>query len=77
MGVEALTVLAIGLMIVLASGTAYLAVRRLRRNNAGDEARLTKLSDALMERLESTSLTPEQKAEIADAIKGMKTERSE
>jgi len=76
MGIEGLMIMAIGLLLVLIAGLFYLIVLRLKKTKRGEEDRLEKLSEALMEKLGSQPLTPEQKARIADALKELR-ERSE
>ena len=76
MSVEGLMIVAIGLLLVLIAGLFYLIVLRLKKTEKGEEDRLEKLSEALMEKLGSQPLTPEQKARIAEALKELR-ERSE
>lgn len=76
MGIEGLMIMAIGLLLVLIAGLFYLIALRLKKTKRGEEDRLEKLSEALMEKLGSQPLTPEQKARIADALKELR-ERSE
>ena len=72
MGVEGLMIIAIGLLLVLIAGLFYLIVLRLKRAKKGEDERLEKLSEALMEKLSSQPLTEEQKSKIAEALKELR-----
>jgi hypothetical protein len=72
MSVEGLMIVAIGLLLILIAGLFYLIVLRLKKTKKGEDARLEKLSEALMEKLGSQPLTDEQKARIAEALKELR-----
>ena len=72
MSVEGLMIMAIVLLVILIAGLFYLIALRLKKTDKGEEARLDKLSEALMEKLESQTLTEEQKARIAEALKELR-----
>ncbi|UFS63677.1 hypothetical protein LOH54_05970 [Sulfurimonas sp. HSL-3221] len=69
MSVEGLMLSAAALLLIVTAGLFYLIVRRIGRAQRDDNARMDKLSESLMEKLESQSLSEEQKAKIAEALK--------
>jgi len=76
MSVQVLMIIAVVQLIVLVVGLVYLLVWRRKREDKSDVARLEKLSEALMEKLESQPLSDEQKARISEALKEVR-DRSE
>jgi uncharacterized membrane protein len=69
MSIEGLMLSAAALLLVMAVGLFYLIVRRIRSAERDDNARMEKLGESLMEKLESQSLSEEQKAKIAEALR--------
>jgi uncharacterized membrane protein len=69
MSVDTLMVIAAVLLLVLTAGLFYLTMYRIKKAKKDDEEHLEKLSESLMEKLESQSLSEEQKSKIADALK--------
>ncbi|MHC3994379.1 hypothetical protein ACXWTF_06080 [Thiomicrolovo sp. ZZH C-3] len=72
MSVEGLMLSAAALLLMMAAGLFYLIVRRISRAQRDDNARMDRLGESLMEKLESQSLSEEQKAKIAEALKEIK-----
>jgi len=72
MSVEGLMLSAAGLLLVMTVGLFYLIVVRIKRAAREDDARMEKLGETLMEKLESKSLSEAQKAKIAEALKELR-----
>ena len=72
MTVEVLAIIAIVQLLILVGGLSYLMLHRRGHGRKGGDAHLEKLGEALMEKLESQSLTPEQKSKIAEALKELR-----
>jgi len=72
MTLEMLMLLAAVLLAFLAAGVAYLFLRRVKRKHKTSEEKLQQLTRELLEKIETHSLTEEQKAKIVDAIRSAK-----
>lgn len=69
MTVDVLMIIAMIQLLVLVGGAVYLLVWRRKREEKKGDVRLEKLSEDLMAKLESQSLSDEQKHKIAEALK--------
>jgi hypothetical protein len=69
MTIEVLMIIAIIQLLVLVGGAIYLLVWRRKREEKQGDVRMEKLSEDLMAKLESQSLSVEQKRKIAEALK--------
>ncbi len=76
MNTGALILLTLVLFAVLGVGLVYLVVLRLKRSKSADSERLERLGSELMQKLESTSLSEEQKAKIAEALEEINQSRA-
>ena len=69
MSPDALMILTAALFLLLAAGIFYLAMRRFSRAKNGEDVRLENLTEELMQKLESKSLSEQQKAKISEALR--------
>lgn len=76
MNTGALILLTLVLFAVLGVGLVYLVVLRFKRSKSADSERLKRLGSELMQKLESTSLSEEQKAKIAEALEEINQSRA-
>lgn len=76
MNTGALILLTLVLFAVLGVGLVYLVVLRFKRSKSADSERLERLGSELMQKLESTSLSEEQKAKIAEALEEINQSRA-
>jgi uncharacterized protein HemX len=77
MNTEALVIVTLILLTVLGLGLVYLVVSSLKRSKNTDTQRLERLGSELMEKLDSTSLSEEQKTKIAEALEEIQESRAQ
>lgn len=65
------------LLTVMAAGLIYLFVARLKRSGRDERERMKRLGSELMQKLESTTLSEEQKTKISEALKEINQSRDQ
>lgn len=77
MSVEFLMGTTIILFAVMGLGLIYLILVRLKRSKREESGRMERLGSELMQKLESTSLSDEQKTKIAETLKEINQSRAQ